>query len=81
MTGKENKFKEFNCVSIKKPVRAFGSKKEYKDFPVGSIGTIVDSYIKEYWVEFCGDPAEDGFIYKYYQATIKEEDLEFYCEY
>ena len=81
MAEKENKFKEFNCVSIKRPVRAFGSVEEYKDFPIGSIGTIIDCYINAYEVEFCGDPAEDGFIYKYYQATMKEEDLEFYCEY
>lgn len=55
-----------------------GHDDDYKDFPAGTIGGIIDSYDKEYLVEFSGDPAEDGFIYTYYEATMKEEDLELY---
>jgi hypothetical protein len=78
----ENKFKDLNCVSIRKPVRAlaFGKPGHYKNFPAGSIGTVIDSYTNAYWVEFSGEPAKDGLIYEYYSATIAEEDLELYSE-
>lgn len=78
MAERKNKFKDNDCVYIKKPVRALGHDDDYKDFPAGTIGGIIDSYVNEYLVEFPGDPAEDGFIYKYYDTVMKEEDLELY---
>jgi hypothetical protein len=75
MAERKNKFQDNDCVYIKKPVRALGLGDDYKDFPAGTIGGIIDSYPGAYRVEFSGDPAEDGFIYKYYEITMKEEDL------
>lgn len=64
MTERKNKFQDNDCVYIKKPVRAQGHPNDYKDFPAGTIGGIIDSYPGAYLVEFAGDPAEDGLIYK-----------------
>lgn len=79
--SKTNKYKDIDCVSIKVPVTANSSSHGEKTYPAGTIGTIIDSYDREYLVEFPGDPAEDGMIYQWFEALVKEQDLDIYKEY
>lgn len=74
--SKSNRFKDIDSVTIKVPVIASSYQHETKEYPIGSTGTIIDSYDREYLVEFPGDPEEDGMIYKWYEALVKESDMD-----
>ena len=80
-TKESNRFKDIDSVSIRVPVTASSLRHGKKDYPIGSVGTIIDSYDREYLVEFPGDPAEDGMIYQWFEALMKEQDLDLYKEY
>ena len=80
-TKDNNKYKDIDCVTIKVPVVATCFRHPDKEYPAGSMGTVIDSYDREYLVEFPGDPSPDGFIYRYYEALMKEDDLELFKSY